>query len=46
MADNMEAHAEELAYAISREQGKTMSGIGSRYEIQGCAGWLRATASL
>jgi phenylacetaldehyde dehydrogenase len=46
MADNMEAHAEELAYAVSREQGKTMSGIGARYEIQGCVGWLRATASL
>jgi acyl-CoA reductase-like NAD-dependent aldehyde dehydrogenase len=45
-ADNMEAHAEELAYAVSREQGKTMSGIGARYEIQGCVGWLRATASL
>jgi len=46
MADNMEAHAEELAYAVSREQGKTMSGIGARYEIEGCVGWLRATASL
>jgi acyl-CoA reductase-like NAD-dependent aldehyde dehydrogenase len=42
----MEAHAEELAYAVSREQGKTMSGIGARYEIEGCVGWLRATASL
>jgi acyl-CoA reductase-like NAD-dependent aldehyde dehydrogenase len=46
LADNMEAHAEELAYAVSREQGKTMSGIGARYEIEGCVGWLRATASL
>jgi acyl-CoA reductase-like NAD-dependent aldehyde dehydrogenase len=46
MADTMEAHAEELAYAVSREQGKTMSGIGARYEIEGCVGWLRATASL
>jgi acyl-CoA reductase-like NAD-dependent aldehyde dehydrogenase len=45
-ADAMEAHAEELAYAVSREQGKTMSGIGARYEIEGCVGWLRATASL
>jgi acyl-CoA reductase-like NAD-dependent aldehyde dehydrogenase len=44
-ADNMEAHAEELAYAVSREQGKTMSGIGARYEIEGCVGWLRATAA-
>jgi len=45
VADNIEAHAEELAYAIVREQGKTISGIGARYEIQGCVGWLRATAS-
>jgi phenylacetaldehyde dehydrogenase len=44
-ADNIEAHAEELAYAIVREQGKTISGIGARYEIQGCVGWLRATAA-
>ena len=44
-ADNIEAHAEELAYAIVREQGKTISGIGARYEIQGCLGWLRATAA-
>jgi phenylacetaldehyde dehydrogenase len=44
-ADNIEAHAEELAYAIVREQGKTIAGIGARYEIQGCVGWLRATAA-
>ncbi|MGD0702359.1 MAG: aldehyde dehydrogenase family protein [Trebonia sp.] len=46
MADHVEAHAEELAYSVSREQGKTMSGIGARYEIEGCVGRLRATASL
>ena len=45
VADNIEAHAEELAYAIVREQGKTISGIGARYEIEGCVGWLRATAA-
>ena len=44
-ADNIEAHAQELAYAIVREQGKTLSGIGVRYEIRGCVGWLRATAA-
>ncbi len=44
-ADNIEAHAEELAYAVVREQGKTISGIGARYEVAGCAGWLRATAA-
>ena len=40
-ADNIEAHAEELAYAIVREQGKTISGIGaatrSRAASAGCA---------
>jgi phenylacetaldehyde dehydrogenase len=44
-ADNIEKHAEELAYAIVREQGKTISGIGARYEVEGCVGWLRATAA-
>jgi acyl-CoA reductase-like NAD-dependent aldehyde dehydrogenase len=44
-ADNIEAHAEELAYAIVREQGKTIGGIGARYEVAGCVGWLRATAA-
>jgi acyl-CoA reductase-like NAD-dependent aldehyde dehydrogenase len=44
-ADNIEKHAEELAYAIVREQGKTISGIGARYEVAGCVGWLRATAA-
>jgi len=44
-ADNIEAHAEELAYAIVREQGKPINGLGARYEIAGCVGWLRATAA-
>jgi acyl-CoA reductase-like NAD-dependent aldehyde dehydrogenase len=45
VADNIEAHKEELAYAIVREQGKPISGLGARYEIDGCVGWLRATAA-
>ena len=45
VADNVEAHKEELAYAIVREQGKPISGLGARYEIDGCVGWLRATAA-
>ena len=44
-ADNIEKHAEELAYAIVREQGKPINGLGARYEIAGCVGWLRATAA-
>ena len=45
VADNVEAHKEELAYAIVREQGKPISGLGARYEVDGCVGWLRATAA-
>jgi acyl-CoA reductase-like NAD-dependent aldehyde dehydrogenase len=44
-ADAIDAHAEELAYVVSREQGKTMSGLGARYEAAGCAAWVRAAAS-
>jgi len=44
-ADAIDAHAEELAYMVSREQGKTMNGLGARYEAAGCAAWVRATAS-
>lgn len=44
-ADAIDAHAEELAYVVSREQGKTMNGLGARYEAAGCAAWVRATAS-
>jgi acyl-CoA reductase-like NAD-dependent aldehyde dehydrogenase len=44
-ADNIEEHAEELAYAIVREQGKPINGLGARYEVAGCVGWLRATAA-
>lgn len=44
-ADAIETHAEELAYVLSREQGKTMNGLGARYEVAGCAIWVRAAAS-
>ena len=44
-ADAIDAHAEELAYVVSREQGKTMNGLGARYEAAGCSAWVRATAS-
>jgi acyl-CoA reductase-like NAD-dependent aldehyde dehydrogenase len=45
-ADAIEAHAEELAYVLSREQGKTMNGLGARFEVAGCAMWVRAAASM
>ena len=45
-ADAMEADAEELAYAVSREQGKTMSGIGARYETRAASAGSALTAAL
>jgi phenylacetaldehyde dehydrogenase len=44
-ADAIDARAEELAYVVSREQGKTMNGLGARFEAAGCAAWVRAAAS-
>jgi acyl-CoA reductase-like NAD-dependent aldehyde dehydrogenase len=35
IADNIEAHKEELAYAIVREQGKPISGLGARVVMGG-----------
>jgi hypothetical protein len=34
-----------FAYVVSREQGKTMNGLGARFEVAGCAAWVRAAAS-
>lgn len=39
-------HAEELATLLTKEQGKPLEGVGSRYELAGCAGWASYTASL
>lgn len=44
IADKLEAHAEELATLITREQGKPLGGVGSRFEIAGSAAWCRYTA--
>jgi phenylacetaldehyde dehydrogenase len=43
-ADAIDAHAEQLAYVLSREQGKAMNGTGARFEVAGCAIWVRAAA--
>ncbi len=43
-ADAIDARAEQLAYVVSREQGKTMNGLGARFEVAGCAAWVRAAA--
>lgn len=42
VADALEAHAEKLALWITREQGKPLNGLGSRFEMQACVGWTRA----
>lgn len=39
-------HAEELAVLLTKEQGKPLGGIGSKYEMGGCAGWASYTGSL
>ncbi|MFQ6155703.1 aldehyde dehydrogenase family protein [Micrococcus luteus] len=44
-ADAVEAHAEELARILSREQGKPLNGPNARFEVGACAAWLRAAAT-
>jgi len=46
VAQVIEDNAEELANLLTREHGKPLNGIGSRFEIQGCAGWAHYTAQL
>ena len=46
IAAKIEAHAEELAILLTREQGKPLGGLGSRFEIGGAIAWTRHTAGL
>lgn len=46
IAENIEAHAEELAQLLTAEQGKPLNGMGSRWEIGGAVAWTQYTASL
>lgn len=46
VADRLESHSEELAQLITREQGKPLNGLGSRWEMGGAVAWARYTASL
>ena len=39
-------HAEELAQILTREQGKPLNGLGSRWEMGGAQAWAAATAEL
>ncbi|MGJ9373454.1 aldehyde dehydrogenase family protein [Nesterenkonia sp. CF4.4] len=45
-ADAIEAHAEELAQLLSREQGKPLNGPNARFEVGACVAWLRTAASI
>ncbi|HWU46326.1 MAG TPA: aldehyde dehydrogenase family protein [Humibacter sp.] len=45
-ADAVDAHAEELARLLSREQGKPLNGPNARFEVGACSAWLRANAAL
>jgi acyl-CoA reductase-like NAD-dependent aldehyde dehydrogenase len=45
-ADAVDAHAEELARLLSREQGKPLNGPNARFEIGACSAWLRSTAGV
>jgi len=46
IAEAISRHAEELATLLTREQGKPMNGLGSRFEIGGAMAWTRYTAEL
>ncbi|MBG6120438.1 MULTISPECIES: aldehyde dehydrogenase family protein [unclassified Sphingobium] len=46
MADALSAHSAELAELLTREQGKPLNGLGSRFELGGAEAWARYTAEL
>lgn len=46
VADKIAENAEELAQLLTREQGKPLNGLGSRWEIGGAIAWTQHTATL
>ena len=46
IADAIHANMEELAGLLTREQGKPLNGLGSRFELHGAEAWARYTADL
>ena len=46
IAEKISEHAEELAQILTREQGKPLNGLGSRFEIGGALAWTRHTAEI
>ena len=46
IADAIHANMEELAELLTREQGKPLNGMGSRFELHGAEAWARYTGTL
>jgi acyl-CoA reductase-like NAD-dependent aldehyde dehydrogenase len=46
MARVLTENAPELAALVTQEQGKPLKGIGSEFELGGCAAWASYTAAL
>ena len=46
IADKVHEHMEELAELLTREQGKPLNGMGSRFEMHGAEAWARHTGTL
>jgi len=46
IAQILEENSGYLSELITREQGKPLSGPGSRFEMQACVGWTQVPASL
>lgn len=46
IGDVIAANAEDIAQLLTREQGKPLGGLGSRFELGGAEGWTRFTGAL
>lgn len=46
IAGKLGEHAEELAELLTKEQGKPLNGMGSRFELGGSSAWAGHTATL
>ena len=46
IADKIHENMEELAELLTRERGKPLNGMGSRFELHGAEAWARHTGTL
>ncbi|MCK9550993.1 aldehyde dehydrogenase family protein [Aquamicrobium sp.] len=46
MTAKLEEHSEELALLLTREQGKPLNGLGSRWELGAAVAWAKHTCTL